>query len=118
VEIFNMIQAAGPILNPQTLAAGLRALPPGGVPLAGSPGVESPAFSYGTWSYNSNPDGSTPGFSHTLVTDSREVYWDSDATSPYDGKKGAYAATMDGKRFTNGQWPTGDPPIYPPDNPQ
>src|SRR5439155_3409853 len=41
VEIFNMIQAAGPVLNPQTLAAGLRTLPPGGVPLAGSPAVES-----------------------------------------------------------------------------
>ena len=112
------MQAAGPVLTPETLRAGLANLAPGGYPLPGSPGVESPASSYGTWSFNSNPDGSTPGFSHTLVTDSREVYWDADGVSPYDGKTGTYVQTMGGKRFTNDQWPVGDPQIYPPNDKQ
>jgi len=112
-EIFNFIQAAGPILTPQNIAAAVHKLPPLG---AAVPGGTAP-YAWGTWSYGLNPDG-TPGGDHTAVIDSREIYWDADGTSPYDGKKGAYVQTMGGKRFTNGQWPRGDPPIYPPNDPQ
>jgi hypothetical protein len=46
------------------------------------------------------------------MDDAREVYWDGDATGA-DGKQGTYVATYSGRRFTNGQWPAEDPPVYP-----
>ena len=30
-----------------------------------------------------------------------------------DGKAGTFIATMQGKRFTNGEWPAEDPQVYP-----
>jgi hypothetical protein len=101
LHLFNALQAAGPNLTPQTFAAGIRSLPPLG----------APRFDAGLWNYRTSSDGK-PGADHTAVDDSREVYWDGSAKS-FDGQEGTYVPTYGGKRFTNGQWPRGEPPIYP-----
>lgn len=93
VHIFNSLQAAGPTLTPENIAAGLRTMAPGG-------GSTAPV---GTWSFVDD---------HTAIDDSREVYWRSDVKG-YDGKNGAYLETYGGKRFLSGQWPAEEPPIYP-----
>jgi len=114
---FNLLQSAGPALTPQNVAAGAKTLPPSG----------APDFSFGYWSFSDNPDG-TPGFDHTAVDDSREVFWVAAADPPAaagrpaadkyfngaDGKNGTYKETYNGKRFRNGEWPMEEPPIYPP----
>src|SRR5439155_3774604 len=100
VHMFNLLQAAGPEVTPEAIAAGVTRLPPSG----------GPGFDVGGWNFRTGPDGS-PGLDHTAVDDAREVYWDGNATT-YDGKKGVYVAAYGGKRFTNGQWPTGDPAYY------
>jgi hypothetical protein len=116
LRLFAMLQAAGPILTPQNVAAAMWQLPPGGLP----------SLEVGRTSYRSNPDGS-PGRDHTGVDDMREIYWlctnfssgdaegSSRCTAPKgdDGKGGKYVATMGGKRFLPGQWPKGDPPVFP-----
>ena len=91
--MFNQLQAAGPVLTPQNIAQATHALPVGG----GSSGA------LGTWVY---------GNGHTAIHDSREIYWDANATG-YDGKKGTYVETYGGQRFSSGQWAQEDPPIYP-----
>ena len=101
VHLFNLLQAAGPTLTPDAIGAGAGSLPAGG----------GPRFDLGGWSFRTGPDGSST-LDHTAIDDAREVYWDGDATGP-DGKKGTYVPTHAGRRFTNGQWPTGDPPVYP-----
>jgi len=93
VHIFNLLQAAGPILTPEHLAAGARSLPPGG-------GAVAPQ---GTWSL---------AVGHVETIDSREIYWDPNALGR-DGGSGHYIATYRGRRFLEGQWPWGDPPVYP-----
>jgi hypothetical protein len=97
---FNGLQLAGPNLSAQSLFDGycLRY-------------GEAKQLPFGLWRFNTNPDGSA-GCDHTAVEDSREVYW-SGATNGPDGKAGTFLVTMDGKRFTNGDWPTGDPQVYP-----
>jgi len=100
IHMFNGLQLAGPNLNGQTIFEGY----------CGRYG-EASAPPAGLWRFNTNPDGSA-GCDHTASEDSREVYWDGSATAP-DGDAGTFVATMDGKRFTNGQWPEGDPQVYP-----
>jgi hypothetical protein len=129
LSIFNLLQAAGPILTPDNVAKAVFSLPP-----AGAPGYEvGYAFS------GINPDGSSGpsawcsahginhGCQHTAVDDMREIYWvctsyatDASGSSrcaapkAYDGHGGAFYASYKDKRFRNGQWPTESPPIYPP----
>lgn len=91
--IYRMIQAAGPVLTPANIAAGLQSAPPAG-------GAHGP---FGTWSFKGD---------HTAVDDSREIYWVDDATG-FDGNAGAYMETYGGRRFLTGQWPQEEPPIYP-----
>ncbi|MFL6113603.1 MAG: hypothetical protein ACJ786_19905 [Catenulispora sp.] len=91
--MFNQLQAAGPVLTPQNIANTTHALPVGG----GASGA------LGTWDYSND---------HTAINDSREIYWDANATG-YDGKQGTYVETYGGRRFQSGQWPQEDPPIYP-----
>jgi hypothetical protein len=101
LHIFNMLQAAGPILTPANIAKGMHALPAGG----GARGA------FGTWDFKGD---------HTAIDDSREVYWvcrhDSPAscTGPAadDGGKGEYIETYGGRRFGTDEWPKGEPPIY------
>lgn len=103
VHLFNLLQAAGPDLNPFTLDAGAHALPPGG----------GPTFSAGYWSLADAPDGTVGGTDHTEIDDAREIYWSRDAIGKADGKKGAFLETYGGRRFRNGEWPAEEPPVYP-----
>ena len=100
---YNLLQAAGPILTPQNMAAGAFALPPSG----------GPDFAAGYWSFQDGPDGTPGAHDHTEVDDSREVYWRGDVRSPNDGKAGTYLETYGGRRFRNGEWPAEEPPVYP-----
>lgn len=100
---YNFIQAAGPVLTPETMAAGARALPPLG----------APDFSLGYWSFQDAPDGTPGGGDHAAIDDSREIYWIANGRSPADGEAGTYVETYGGQRFRNGEWPAEDPPVYP-----
>jgi hypothetical protein len=93
MQLFNQLQAAGPTLTPANLGAATHALPPGG-------GAQGAA---GTWDFSDD---------HTAINDSREVYWDGSATA-FNGSKGDYVETYGGKRFSSGQWPAEEPPVYP-----
>ena len=101
LHTFNLLQAAGPHLNPAAIGEGVARLPPAG----------ADGGALGVWSFLTRPDGS-PGLSHTAGTDAREVYWDGSATSA-DGNQGTFVATQGGRRFTNGEWSTDEPPVYP-----
>lgn len=72
------IQMAGPDLTPETLETGLFSYPE----------HTGPA---GTWDYF--PESYTP------IVDLREVRWDPEATSPFNGEKGSYVGVGEGKRF-------------------
>lgn len=102
LHLFNMLQAAGPNLSPATIGAGMYALPPGG-----PPGVPA-----GLWSFRTGPDGAANVLEHTAVDDAREVYW-LNGTTGGDGRQGAFASSYNGRRFTNGEWPAEEPPVYP-----
>ena len=99
--VYSALQAAGPILTPKTMADGIFRLPPGG----------APKYAIGYISYRDGPDGKAGATDHTGIDDSREIWWDADGTG-YDGKKGTYVENYGGKRFRNGEWPTGDPPVF------
>jgi hypothetical protein len=96
IHYFNLLQAAGPDLTPENMAAGVRDLPP----LGGGGRV--------TWYF---------GDSHTATKDAREVYWDGQAEpgsdQPDPDVQGRFVATYDGRRFMPDEWPAEDPPIYP-----
>ena len=72
------IQMAGPELTPETFETGLFSYPE----------HTGPA---GTWDYF--PESYTP------IIDLREVRYDADAISPFNGEKGTYVSVGDGKRF-------------------
>jgi hypothetical protein len=98
---FNAMQAAGPNLTPQTLADAFWRLPPAG----------APDFPAGYISYQDGPDGTKGAKDHAGIDDSREIWWNADGTGA-DGEQGTYVETYGGKRFRNGEWPSGDPPIF------
>lgn len=114
--LFSILQAAGPILTPENLAAAIWRLPKGG----------APHYEGGLSFYGTAPDGS-PGRDHTGIDDHKEIYWlctsigggdaggSSRCSEPKgpDGKGGVYISTYGGKRFTNNTWPRGDPPVFP-----
>jgi hypothetical protein len=115
--LFNKFQAAGPIVTPENIAAGIRTIPPAG----------APTFAVGYTSYLDGPDGTKGAGDHTAIDDAREVYWVSKGCAsactgsdadPYfngaDGKRGTFKETYGGKRFNIGEWPAEEPPIYPP----
>ena len=114
--LFNKFQAAGPIVTPENIAAGIMTIPPAG----------APTFAVGYTSYLDGPDGTKGVGDHTAIDDAREVYWVSKGCAsactgsdadPYfngaDGKRGTYKETYGGKRFNIGEWPAEEPPIYP-----
>jgi hypothetical protein len=101
---YNLLQAAGPRLTPQSLGAGAYTIPPAS---------GAPDHAAGYWSFQDAPDGAPGGRDHTEVDDAREVYWRGDVRSPADGKAGAYVETYGGRRFRSGEWPAEDPPVYP-----
>ena len=96
--VYNFIQAAGPVLTPETVAAGARALPPLG----------APDFSLGYWSFQDAPDGTPGGGDHSAVDDSREVYWIANGRSPADGEAGTFVETYGGRPLA-----VAEPPVYP-----
>ncbi|MDQ2649798.1 MAG: ABC transporter substrate-binding protein, partial [Actinomycetota bacterium] len=81
------IQGAGPNLTPQTFEAGMFAYPQKLGPT-------------GLWKFG-------PG-DRTAANDVREIYWDPNAISTYNGKKGSFLGTSD-QRWLSGQIPKGDP---------
>ncbi len=101
VEVFDLLQAAGPDLTPANLARGTHALPTMG----------APSYEYGRWDFRSGPTGATTG-DHTAISDARFVYWNATATSPLNGNQGTYVEVFGGKRFTLGDWPTTLPPLF------
>jgi hypothetical protein len=102
IEIFDMLQAAGPDLTPQNMARGIHA-----VPELGAPG-----FQYGSWTYNLGPSGNPGGGDHTASNSARFIYWDGGTTSPVNGTKGTYVSIFGGKRFSLGQWPKSLPTLF------
>jgi hypothetical protein len=102
VEIFDMLQAAGPDLTPQNMARGVHALPDMGAPL----------YQYGQWSWNTGTNGKKGVGEHTAEIDARFIWWNGNGISPLNGKKGTYVAAFGGKRFTLGTWPKTLPPMF------
>ena len=92
VWLFGCLQMAGPNLTPKTFEAGCFSL-----------GARQGEL--GLWKFG-------PG-DYTAVSDAREIYWDPQGTSAWNGRKGRYAATFGGQRFSGG-WPQGEPPFPPP----
>jgi len=84
------LQMAGPNLNPTTFESGMFAYPP----------ANGPA---GLWNFG-------PG-DYSTSADAREIYWDPNATSIQNGKKGAWIEAQPGKRYPIGKFPAGDPNV-------
>lgn len=83
------IQMAGPDLTPQNLETGLFSYPE----------ATGPA---GTWDYFVE--------SYTPIVDLREVWWDPEATSPFNGEAGSY--NSNDERFRPGDLPEGQPEVF------
>ncbi len=101
MRVFSFLQATGPTLTPENMAAAIFRSPPGG----------APDFQVGYTSYRDGPDGTKGAHDHTAIDDAREVWWNPDADG-YDGVKGSYIETYGGKRFRNGEWAREDPPVF------
>jgi hypothetical protein len=86
------IQMAGPNFNPLNLEKGMLNRPATG----GWEPKHNPLEVF--YKYGAND--------YTGVSDVREVYWSSTATSPVDGSRGAYLATDGGRRYNLGSWPS------------
>ena len=84
------IEMAGPDLTPQTFQQGMF----------NYPRATGPA---GSWGFG-------PG-DYTPMDDAMAIWWNPDADSPYNGKKGAYQT--DGRRYRPGQWPSGPIAVHP-----
>ena len=81
------LQGAGPNLTPQTFEQGMFAYPPKLGPV-------------GLWKFGTGD--------RTAANDVREIYWDPNAISTYNGKPGSYLGTSN-ERWQTGQIPPGDP---------
>jgi len=84
------IQMAGPELTPETFETGLFAYPRG-------------TGQAGTWDFG-------PGH-YTPVTDIREIWWDPDEVSPFNGQPGTYVDNA--QRYGDEDIPEGDPEVFP-----
>lgn len=86
------IHMAGPNLTPETYEQGMFAYPGGSGP-------------FGTWGFDED--------SYTPTQDYRVIWWDPEAVSPMNGKRGAYIEAYDGRRFKKGELPASDqPPVF------
>ncbi len=85
------LQGAGPNLTPQSFSDGMFNYPARSGPV-------------GLWKFG-------PG-DRTAANDVREIYFDVNAVSTYNGKNGAYIGTS-GERWETGQIPGGDPAVPP-----
>ncbi|MDE0805099.1 MAG: hypothetical protein OSA99_17465 [Acidimicrobiales bacterium] len=86
------IHMAGPNLTPQTYEQGMFAYPGGSGP-------------FGTWGFDAD--------SYTPTQDFRVIWYDPDAVSPQNSKRGAYIEAYDGRRFKTGELPASNqPPVF------
>ena len=85
------LQLAGPNLTPQSFEAGMFSYPGG-------------AGRVGTWGFGPKQ--------YTPTQDFREIWWNGEATSAQNGKKGAYMEVDGGKRWKPGTLPTSDPKVF------
>ena len=83
------LQMAGPNLNPSTFQSGMFAY----LPRSGPEGL---------WDFG-------PG-DYSTSDDAHEVYWNPNATSIQNSKKGAYIPTS-ANRYPIGKWPAGPPNV-------
>lgn len=90
------IQMAGPTLNPGTFERALLSGSCDSLPWTTS---RNP---YASWTHFARGD-------YTAGSDAKEVYWDANATSPIDGKQGAYISLNQGRRYRPGEWTVGEP---------
>ncbi|MGH9158142.1 MAG: ABC transporter substrate-binding protein [Acidimicrobiales bacterium] len=95
--LFIGLQMAGPNLTPETFQAGMFSYPPRN-------------GSLGRWSF-------APG-DYTAVDDAREIYYDRNALSAFNGRAGRYITLHGGRRFRGASWPAGvavpvPPPVAP-----
>ncbi len=102
-RFYNFLQSAGPILTASNVARGIWTLPRSG----------GPDYAAGEWYWQDAPNGAPGGHDYSAIEDSREIYWVGNARSQADGKLGTFAETYGGRRFSNGEWPAEDPPVYP-----
>lgn len=86
LQLFNMLQSAGPDLTPDAVATGMFSMPPASGP------------DDGRWDFRTGVDGSPNTASHTANLDVRIVHWNANATAA-DGQKGAYIGFFDNRRF-------------------
>ena len=84
------LQMAGPNLTPESFERGMFAYPP----------RVGPA---GLWGFGKSD--------YTTADDVREVYWDRNAVSKYNQKKGAFIESEPGVRFRQGQITRGTPKV-------
>ena len=84
------LQMAGPTLTPQSFQEGMNRYP----------GRLGPV---GYWSFGPSD--------HTSADDVREIWWNPNAVSKYNGKQGAYIDPQPGTRWLPGKIPTGEPKI-------
>jgi hypothetical protein len=89
----SLIQAAGPNLTPQTMAASAPRLGSRG---GGTTGFSRRAFENGQLSWTQD----------VFVS-----YWTKTKKSPYNDKIGAFTQAYGGRRFGLGQIPKGDPAV-------
>lgn len=86
------IHMAGPNLTPETFEQGMFAYPGGTGP-------------FGTWGFDAD--------SYTPTQDYRVIWWDPEAVSPMNSKRGAYIEAYEGRRFKLGELPAADqPPVF------
>jgi hypothetical protein len=90
------LQMAGPTLNPGTFEQALLSGSIDTQPYAVSKNPNLTYVHFGTGDY-------------TATSDAKEAYWDAGATSPIDGKAGAYVALNKGRRYRLGEWTAGEP---------
>lgn len=90
------VENAGPVLNPQTLRAGLFASP-----VRLDPPVPDQQTSFG-------PNGPSP---YTAVDDTVEIWYDPDTPGP-DGDQGRLFYVAGGRRFVLGEWPGSNPKVF------
>lgn len=85
------IQLAGPDLTPASFERGMFSYPGG-------------AGRVGTWGFGPRQ--------YTPTQDFREIWWNPEAISSQNGKKGAYIEVDGGKRWKPGTLPNSDPKIF------
>jgi hypothetical protein len=100
LQVFTLLQSAGPDLTVANIATGAFSLP-------AAVGIEG-----GRASFRTAPDGTPNVGDHTSSDDVREVYWSSTAPGA-DGKPGSYIGTYGDRRLGHNDFPREEPPNYP-----